>query len=183
MISAACRAFDTWLDEGMPEADGAARAHAAGCARCARALDAARALGRALADELHAAPRGFTEAVMARIAIRAPGLTMPPTSLAWWLRAPAHPAAALALMLAAVVTAGRGAIADWALGLRVATAEAVARGLPSALTGALALPGFEEPVVRFGIALGLVPLVLLASLVLYRWSEGWPGTALARAIR
>jgi hypothetical protein len=169
VIPAACRAFDAWLDQGMP--GDTAPAHVSSCGRCARALEAALALERALAEPM-VAPPGFTDAVMARIASGSPALAGT-TDMPWWLRAAAQPATALALMLAAVVMAGRGMIASWALAGQVALAEALARGVPGSLLGplgGLALPTFQDPAVRFGLALGLVPLVTLASLALHGWT-------------
>ena len=174
-MTESCRAFDAWLDQGMPGPADAARAHATTCGRCARALGAALALERALAEEAVRSPRGFTDAVMARIALRslaAAGMAFAPSSLAWWLRAPAQPATALALVLAAVVLAGRETIAAWAVAGQVAMAEALAHGVPARLLEPIGAGlVFHDPLVRFGVALGLAPVVVLASLALYAWAS------------
>jgi hypothetical protein len=66
-----CSEFDRWLDEGSPGARrAAAMLHAGGCARCARALEAERAVAAALRAEAAAAMEasaGFVARVMARV--------------------------------------------------------------------------------------------------------------------
>jgi hypothetical protein len=181
-VTGICRAFDAWLDQGMPEPNVEARAHAATCARCARALDAARALERVLALEASPAPRGFTEAVMGRLAPRAAAGAFTPSSLAWWLRAAAQPSTALAMALAAVVLAGRKPIAEWALAGSAMVAQALAQAVPASLLEAFrppALPALDDPFVRFGLAVGLAPIVVLASLALHAWGA----RSLAGALR
>lgn len=67
-----CSEFDRWLDEGSPEGERAAAVlHAGGCARCARALEAERAIVSALRAEAATpsmeASAGFVARVMARV--------------------------------------------------------------------------------------------------------------------
>lgn len=67
-----CNDLDRWLDDGSPESGRAdAMRHAGGCARCARTLEAERAVDAALRAEASAprmeAPTGFVARVMARV--------------------------------------------------------------------------------------------------------------------
>jgi len=64
-----CSEVDRWLDEDRPAAGReAALAHAAGCARCSRAVAADEALGSALrAPPPSRAPAGLAAEVMARV--------------------------------------------------------------------------------------------------------------------
>ena len=67
-----CSEFDRWLDEGSPEGERAtAMLHAGGCARCARALEAERAVTAALRAEAATssieASAGFVARVMAGV--------------------------------------------------------------------------------------------------------------------
>jgi len=173
-VTESCRAFEAWLDQGMPEPADDARAHGATCGRCARALDAAFVLERVLGEETVRAPRGFTDAVMARIALPSPaaGVAFAPSDLAWWLRAAAQPATALALVLAAVVVAGRETITAWAVAGQIALAQSLAHGIPASLREPIGAGlGFDDPWIRFGVALGLAPVVVIASLALHAWTS------------
>lgn len=67
-----CSEFDRWLDEGSPESGrAAATLHAGGCARCARTLEAERAVAAALRAQATTpsmeASVGFVARVMARV--------------------------------------------------------------------------------------------------------------------
>jgi len=64
-----CSWVDRWLDEDRPAAgQAAAEAHAAGCARCARALGADDGLRAALrTPPVARAPAGLADGVMARV--------------------------------------------------------------------------------------------------------------------
>ena len=63
-----CDQFDRWLDEGMPARySAAARAHAAGCARCSGAMRAAEALEVMLAAAPPPAPAAMAMRVMERV--------------------------------------------------------------------------------------------------------------------
>ena len=189
MIEDRCREFDAWLDTGIPTLGENAGAemevqyrHAQACSRCLPMLKAALAVEVALdavAGTPPVAPRGFTDAVMARIAA-----TRAPISagLDWRLRALAQPATALAFTLAAVVFVGRDSIASWAVAAQVAVGHAVTQAA-ALLPGGVLLPGFDDPWTRLGLLLAVTPLVLLPSLALYRWSAQGHGPALARAAR
>jgi hypothetical protein len=116
-----CAQFDAWLDEGRDAAQAtAAAAHAATCPRCAAAFELESLLGAPPAVEAGAA---FTENVLYRVrdaerAHAAARLVRVEPDAAWWLRAPAEPSAALALVVAALL-AWRGD-GVWAFALRLA---------------------------------------------------------------
>lgn len=184
-----CETFERWLNDGLPVADAAAaRAHVAGCPRCAAALHAAETLDRALRERFAFAPafapEGFTARVLERIArgdaarrlLLVFGDAMP-----WWVRAAAEPAAALACVLAALVlwqgAALFGAAHDWATRTTLATPEAgavlawltqafapVARGFAAAASAA--------PIAwTLALAAAAVPILLLVSAELFRAAE------------
>lgn len=108
-----CESFDRWLDEGALDPGAAeARAHARTCTRCARALDAMLEIEAALANP-PVAPAGFTDRVMARVAVtpqaaapRAvigmPAAPLLPPAFPWWVRIAMEPAVLLAAVVAAL---------------------------------------------------------------------------------
>jgi hypothetical protein len=172
-----CARFARWLDDGSPAAGTSAHeAHAAGCPACAAALAAARALDRALERALAAAPDGFAERVMARVA-RARRTRLAswaePEALPWWARTLTEPATMLATTLAALVLwqyplLARGATSAW----RLLTGPAVSGllrlpGMPTELPG---LTAFADPYVMAGLALAGLPLAWWVGLAVYRWS-------------
>jgi hypothetical protein len=162
-----------------------ARAHAASCPSCARALAAATELEAILGTPVLRAPAGFTDRVLARVRAagadpaQAPGVramrVVPANALAWWVRAAAEPAAAFALGLAALVMWQGKSL--WLLGTTgaVRAAEWIVRG--AAWSGAtpdlsVALPAaFGEPTIQLGLLMGVAPLALLAGRALMRWAE------------
>lgn len=85
-----CSEFDRWLDEGSPEGERAAAVlHAGGCARCARTLEAERAVAAALRAEATTtsieASVGFVARVMARVeGAAAAGAAVPAARTSWW---------------------------------------------------------------------------------------------------
>jgi hypothetical protein len=176
-----CEAFERLLDAHGPDAlPGDARAHAGGCARCARMLAAAHEVDALLlAPVTTVAPTGFTDRVLARIGtapVAAPIPTVQPVRIATasdpmpeWIRFVAEPATAGALVVAALViwqaprllTLGR-ALAS-AVASRAAAGPAIDPGLwPTALN--------DDPVRLAFIVAGssVAPLVAFS---LYRWSE------------
>ncbi len=172
-----CARFARWLDDGMPsDAAPAHEAHAAACAACAAALADARSLDLAFERALAAAPEGFADRVMARVAgaRRArPAAWIEPDALPWWVRAFADPAAVLALMLAA--------LALWQYPLLARLAGSAWRVLSGpAVSGLVRLPGlpqdlprlavFTDPYVLAGLALAGLPLAWWAGLAMYRWT-------------
>lgn len=172
-----CARFTRWLDDGMPPAAAAAHeAHASGCAGCAAALAGARALDRALERALAAAPDGFADRVMERVArARQVPLTawIEPDMLPWWVRAAAEPAVVLATMLAALV------LWQYPLLVRVATTAWQLLSGP-AVSGFLRLPSLPaelpglaalaDPYVLVGLALAGLPVAWWAGLAVYHWS-------------
>jgi hypothetical protein len=117
-----CEQFDMWLDSGRDASlSPSANAHAAGCARCAGALELEALLAEAPSVRAGAA---FTEGVLYRVrdaerARAASRLVLADTASPWWLRAPAEPASALALMAAALL-AWRGD-GLWSLALQLSS--------------------------------------------------------------
>ncbi|MGE5175629.1 MAG: hypothetical protein ACM3JJ_04565 [Hyphomicrobiales bacterium] len=168
-----CDAFERWLDEGMPAAGAeAALAHARACAACAASLTAARAVEAALRTAPPAAPGGFTDAVMARIAGVEPLASEPvPAAVPrapWWVEIGSEPAlwvgAGLAAALAVAWSASPGAVgaltgvAETAASAWVGAASAWTSRLPSLLVPI-------DPTQRAALELGLA---LPALWLLYR---------------
>ena len=123
-----CERFDGWLDAGMPAADDVAmRAHAAGCARCARALDVEAALEGLLAAPGAPAPPAFTDAVMRTIAHeRAERIAAARAArelLPMWVRVAAEPRVAAAVVIAALVVWQGPRVWAWAASLGLAIAR------------------------------------------------------------
>jgi hypothetical protein len=103
-----CSMFDRWLDEGMPEPESAAAlAHAGACARCAAALQTARAIESALAGGVTPVrvPAGFTSGVMSRVRASesesAREARTAPT-LPWWVAILSDPVSSVSLTVAAL---------------------------------------------------------------------------------
>lgn len=179
-----CDAFEWLLDErGAGALPAEARAHAAGCARCARALAAATALERALAAHFApgdaAPPAGFAERVLARIAAleRAARVTGG-DDLPGWVRAAGEPATALAAIVAALMlwqgpALTRGARALAAAAGPLADGLRQAGELPglAALGRAFALPGAPAWVGGVAAVAALAPPLALVALALWRASE------------
>ncbi len=203
-----CRAFETWLDEGMPAAqDAEAARHAGACARCAAALETARAIEGLLAAGPARAPADFTDRVMARVAApdeapaiagaraRALGRALPEAAFAtpalaeaafatpalpWWVRAAADPACAAALALAGLLV--------WRGDALLASARAAASALGSAIAGALleASAGsalLASQTLRLGLVIAALPGVLWFAYVAFRWAERLAQHAGGRTIR
>lgn len=172
-----CARFERWLDDGMlAEADAAARAHAATCVRCAAALAAAHALDAALERSAVAAPDGFADRVMERVArARLARLfaRVEPDALPWWVRTAAEPAAALALGLAALVTWQYPALARLTSVAFQALASPAVGGFVQRLAAprlTLDLSWFADPFVSAGFVLAGLPLAWWAGLAVYHWS-------------
>lgn len=166
-----CEAFERWLDEGRLEtSEPAMLAHAAGCARCGAALAAMSELEHALESSSTPAPAHFTERVMSRIReqrARATDLTVEP-AFAWWVRVAADPAAALALVVAALVLWRGDSL--WRAGVVFTTNAARLATAAGHATPALPAP-LQAPYVSLAFALALAPLALWGSARLYAWGE------------
>ena len=165
-----CAAFERWLDDGGPEAGALeARAHARTCARCARALDAMLEVEAALANT-PAAPPGFTDRVMARVAVTpqaapapravAGGLAGPllPSAFPWWVRIAMEPAVLLAAVLAALFVRFSAPILSGASRVQAWLAHAQ-------------VPGHAVLDAPWTAGLFLLPALAWASWQAYRWSE------------
>jgi hypothetical protein len=187
MMRIDCAEFERRLDAGEdPAHDPALLAHANSCAACAAAWAAMAEIDAWLAAPVTAAPAapaGFTDAVMARIEHPAAAPEpATPEDLPWWIAIFQQPTVALAAVLAAFViwqggllVAAAGAAAGWLVTSGTAVANSVSArlaalpGLPAAPPALLA----EHPIVTIGLALGLAPLVALASIALSGWVTRW----------
>ena len=179
-----CDQFQRWLDAGMPErGSAAAGAHAQACASCATSLAAARELEQLLAGAV-AAPPQFSERVMGRIEALERARTGEPqlagSPLDWWVRAAAQPAAALAFVLAGLVTwkpsaflAGGMAVVGSAGGWLSHAIQAGAGARPIAILSAPfeGLGPLARDQVMLGLALALAPAAAWMSWRMWRWFE------------
>jgi hypothetical protein len=181
-----CDRFERWLDEGRPETGAAeARAHAEGCAGCAKLLAADVALAAAFdagggePAGAAGAPAGFADEVMRRVAATrsaadavararggrpARGAAWSPDALElpWWWRAAAHPAVALACVVAGLTLGWGDQMMNVANG-SLAALSAWALGAPSAAAG--------HSAVLLGYALALAPALAWGSWWLWRIGE------------
>lgn len=170
-----CEAVDRWLDDGRPEGLAVdAEAHARTCARCGAALEASLGLDALFSVPAPRAPQGFTDRVMARVAQARtspePARAAPDDApaLPWWVEMMGEPAAALALGVAAVTALQAPA---W-----VRSGPAVVSGAAVWVSGwgdalAIQIRAALGPTQIDALALGLLPLLLLLSLPLYRWAQ------------
>jgi hypothetical protein len=188
-----CSEFVRWLDDGLPQgaAASAARAHAAACPRCAAALAAAREIDRLLEAPVTFAPAGLADSVMMRVAAIESVLAAHPratlaagsfaidTTQAWWVRAAAQPAAALALTLAAFVLWQRDALSLHGVALIANASGWIARALEARMfTNRFGMPAmlrmpdaFAQPEVMLGFAIAITPVLAWVSRSLWRWAE------------
>ena len=193
-----CLEFERLLDEGAPDRLPAeALEHARDCASCARALARARSLERAL--ETHFAsdvppPDGFADRVMLRVergeARGVRWLTLP-SALPWWTRAATEPGVVLALATMALVVwrgdrwqdgaraawNGLLALPQWA---RDAWLAAGFGPLGDAIGQAFAPMATAPLSVQLGVALGVLPLLLLGGWLAWRAGERLVAVAAAR---
>lgn len=188
-----CQDLDRWLDGGGPAASHVeAMAHARICARCLAALAATDQLERLLEARTVTAPSGFADRVMARVAmtrqagVRVPLAEMLPffQTFPWWVRVAVEPTSLLAILLASVLV-WRG---DAVFALATTGAAWLANAFPAA--GAVAAPGtpgsapiWLQPTVLTCIVLGTIPLALMGSRLLYRWSATLAGPRHPRGLR
>ena len=180
-----CADFDRWLDEGSPRAEeGEALAHAGGCARCAAALDSARALDDALASYSIAAPPQFAARVMERVRraprverpARAASYATPAPAMDWWVRAAADPASALALLLAGLLAWRANAAQHAALAFAQGLLANARPWLDRLTSGSgMALPRLAVPLgdpnVMLALLLAVAPAMLWISWRLFAWTE------------
>ena len=182
-----CAQFDAWLDGGLDASLATeARAHAAGCTRCAGTLELESLLAGTPVERAGAA---FTESVLlrvrdagrARVAVR---LALPDTEAQWWLRAPAEPSAALALVAAALLAWRGDGLWSFALELSARTrSHDWTWGPGSGLLDAIGHLGSALPSGTLGsgaLLAVLLPVVGIVSWVLYRSIERWVDRACSR---
>ena len=183
-----CADYERWLDDGMPEGglSRTARAHAATCARCASSLAAAHEIDRFLAAPATRAPERLTDSVMARVlaieSVRAeqareavvPGSFVFSREQAWWVRAAAQPAAALAFTLAALVLWQRDTLNIHANAMVANASGMLTRAFTNGL-GIASVPGlpeaFAKPEVMLGFAIAIAPVLAWTSASLWSWAE------------
>jgi hypothetical protein len=185
-----CTDLDHWLDQGSPaESHLEAMAHARICARCQTALRVADELETRLGLAPLPAPDGLVEQVMAQVATTAQAPARIPLSellpffqaQPWWVRMALEPAAVLAILLAAVLTWRGEILFALASGGAVQLAAWIAQTFPVSGTAVLApmaraeTPIWLHPAVLTSTVLAAAPLALMASRLLYRWSESLVG--------
>lgn len=151
-----CVDFEKWLDEGMPrESSGPAQAHLERCPACAAFERAALEVDRFLAAPPPAAPRQFTDRVLARIARPESYEAQEPS----WLVSLAIPVAiaALAVSLGGAVVVRIASVARWSI-----DAPASSRLLTSV---------WHDPNLLAGVVLALAPAMIALSVQVYREAE------------
>lgn len=169
-----CQALERWLDDGRPAAQARSRlAHAASCPRCRGLLDADGELQRRLERPPAAAPAALVSRVMARIEAAprpAPARPWAPPSassgLPWWVSLAAEPVTAMALILAALLGAGAGALGTGGRVLFAWLAPLLSAAAPESLAPGRLAPSFGPL-----LAIGLLPPIALASRELFLWSR------------
>jgi len=168
-----CGSLERWLDEGMPGSGAAAaRAHASGCPLCGPRLREAERLEALLSMPAAAAPEGFADRVLARIAREreprvAPAAVLPePRRLPWWSWVGAD--LALPITIAA---------ASMFVGLMQAAFVLAARPIPfpnfAIAPGVIRAAMDGSPFRAAAVTLAALPPVLLLSYALYRSIQGF----------
>lgn len=160
-----CRDVLRWLDEEDSRAVPAwVTGHARDCTSCAATLARVRSLEAWLADATAAAaPRGFTDAVLARLDDRTSPAAARAVVPLWvdpmpvWVRLAMEPAVMLALALAGLCL--------WQ-GERL---RALAVASAPLLGGAFVRVPLPAP--AWALSLGLLPVMLVATVALFGWSE------------
>lgn len=188
-----CRDVERWLDEGCPASTQVeAHAHARICARCQASLLTVDEIEGLLEGPGVQAPAGFASRVMARVAeTRQAGARIPVFELLpffqtvpWWVRLAVEPASLLAVLLAsmliwqgdrlfALATGGAVQVAAW-------LSQTIPTGSAPPAAPAAADTVWLQPAALTCIALGAIPLALMGSRLLYRWSASLVGPRHAR---
>ena len=178
-----CERFERLLDANGPgDLPADAFAHSNACARCSRALAAARSIDVAFVDSSAVrAPAGFTERVLARVRMQAapipmraiPRVAAPFDPLPAWIRFIAEPTSAGALVVAAMVV--------WQAPRLLELGRAIASTLAARAAGdAVTVPGLwlsmtqvatTNDAVRLALVVTGCSLAPLVAFSLYRWSE------------
>ena len=179
-----CGELERWLDDGgAPERYLEAMAHARICARCSAALGALDELETMLAEGPVAAPPGFTARVMEAVAAtpqapaRIPVTELLPffPTLPWWVRLALEPAALLALLLASVLVWRGNALFALASTGTVHLAAWLTQATPASGAPGPADTIWFQPLVLTCIAVGMAPIAIMGSRLLYRWSASLVG--------
>jgi hypothetical protein len=160
-----CRRVTAWLDSGMPPGEAAAvLEHAAGCAECTTRVAAARELEAWLGQEPVAMGPEFTAGVMARVAATRPQpVLLPRSPVAWWVRAVADPACALALVASALLVWGFHRLPELERAI-----ESGKRAILATLEARA--PRLLDEAIWSAVVLSVGPTLILASIALYRWA-------------
>ncbi len=123
------------------------------------------------------APAGFADRVMSRVraGARFSGADAPfraASAMPWWIRALSDPAGAIPITLGILflIIAGRPQVFAGILAPLLRATSILLVSLPEWSGAGLASPLASLPV-QAGFALGILPIVLLASSPLFRWSE------------
>lgn len=183
-----CDDLNRWLDEGMP-AEGAvgARAHAASCAACAKAIGAYEVMDRALALPAPSLPEGaaFTARVMEQVRSASPFAlpAVPGTPRArWWISLLSEPGFAVAAAAAAVLILTPAAVrfdAGQSVALPISVAmQSLGTQFGTTLAGwfdSAALAERLSPLSRTYILIGFAPLLV--------WAGLWMFGAVERLVR
>jgi hypothetical protein len=180
-----CDRLDRWLDEGMPARhSAAARAHAAGCARCTGALRAAEVIEVMLAAAPPPAPAAMAMKVMERVeSVERARQRLAASERAWapgpgrpwarWASALAQePAAVVAIALTPVFLIFVIAWPETTAALVALTRDALAVWLTTASSGALgAAAGLTGAVPRGAVPFSalLLPATVVAVLGAFLW--------------
>ena len=182
-----CDNLNRWLDEGMPEAGGTeARAHAAACPRCGKAIAAVEAIDRAFALPPTPLPDGaaFTARVMEQVIAAAPVEAPRPETKRdpWWLAILSEPAFTVAAAVAVVLILTPFATrfdASRSVGLPASVAlQTFGTMLGSTLAGWFGTATPVEtltPISRLAILLAFAPLFV--------WAGFWMFGAVERLVR
>ncbi|MEK7349171.1 MAG: hypothetical protein AABZ94_09890 [Candidatus Eisenbacteria bacterium] len=183
-----CDDLNRWLDEGMP-AEGAAgaRAHAASCPACAKALASFEAMDRALALPARALPEGaaFTARVMEQVRAASP-LALPAVPetapVRWWISLLSEPGFAVAATAAVVLVLTPAAIrfdAGQSVALPVSVAmQSLGTQLGNTLASWFDSAAMAErltPLSRTYLLIGYAPLLV--------WAGLWMFGAVERTVR
>lgn len=171
-----CNEFERWLNKGEPERDRQrARKHAAGCARCGRALGAALVVEEALRSEaaipVIAASPGFVASVMNRVEVIAERTREVPVGrplFPWWARLATDPMSVVSVTLG--ISLGVAALwnPQWLLDT---TVNLGAHWWWLALSASSAARGDLDPVSWLSIGIALAPLAAWGIYSLYRRLE------------
>ena len=181
-----CAAFERWLDDGAdPARASAMHVHAGTCARCAAAWQAMAEVEAWLSTPIPIpAPAGFTDAVMAQVEQLAPTpVPVVVEDMPWWVAIIQQPAVVLASLVSALVmwrgddlVAVAAVAAAWILRL-VESFGANAAHWGTVLGDGDRTPGAASggpmSLVTIGLAVGLAPVVAIASIALAGWVTRW----------